>query len=465
VHGEIPKHRVPWGLLAIAGWAILGPLAFASAQEPSLKNVDRVDVGLLHDNLAALEIRLSLARNACCSINIVSFEVHDDDTTGQVMAELLAARQRGVRVRLLTDGHLGGNAIPKALMSYLIGQGIEIRERPVDVRYQVEVGRPRLHDKLWIVDQEHLVIGGRNLTQRYFGLGSQVAVDRDLYVRGAVATQASQYFESRWSECIAGQPSLTRVERPRIQNRQSHPQWDGQAGSQADCQIVHWLDAVRQHPLLARSWGCAMDFPIQSVSNEHIQLLHDSVGKNKSACTAIAARVHRILNHARHSIDIETPYLVVTQTMRQILVAAAKRGVRVRILTNSLETTDKRIVHAGYANQRRWMLRSGIELYEFRGQDFLHAKAMIVDGRLAMVGSYNFDVLSENRNSEVAVLVSDFAFAEQLQRSFQSHLCHSGQIELRGLAGLEARENRDTPDALRQYRLLRLPALIAKPFL
>ena len=78
-----------------------------------------------------------------------------------------------------------------------------------------------------------------------------------------------------------------------------------------------------------------------------------------------------------------------------------------QILTNSLETNNHHSAQAAYENDKRWFLRHGIELWELTGCNHLHAKAAVIDGCIAVIGSYNFDMLSEKRNSEVAVAIYD----------------------------------------------------------
>ena len=140
---------------------------------------------------------------------------------------------------------------------------------------------------------------------------------------------------------------------------------------------------------------------------------------------------------------------------------AAKRGVQIRILTNSLESTDHASVHAGFANERRWMLRAGITIYEFRGPNRLHAKSMVIDQRITMVGSYNFDQLSEKRNSEVAIIVTDCNFANQVASSISVHRSQASELHRNDLFRYEARKSNVPTEQLRRYQRLR----IAAPFI
>jgi phosphatidylserine/phosphatidylglycerophosphate/cardiolipin synthase-like enzyme len=114
--------------------------------------------------------------------------------------------------------------------------------------------------------------------------------------------------------------------------------------------------------------------------------------------------------------------------MKRLLASAACRGVEVQILTNSLGTTNHHSAQAAYENDKRWLLRHGIELWELTGCKHLHAKAAVIDGCVAIIGSYNFDMLSEKRNSEVAVAIHDQAVAADLLASIGQHLETAYQI-------------------------------------
>ena len=112
-----------------------------------------------------------------------------------------------------------------------------------------------------------------------------------------------------------------------------------------------------------------------------------------------------------------------------------ERGVRVRVLTNSLASNDVPIVHAGYARYRKTLLRAGVELYEFKRsaraldrastldlgdvlEAGLHSKVYIFDRRKTFVGSFNLDPRSRHINTELGILFDDAAFSELLAARF-----------------------------------------------
>ena len=443
---------------------VLSVMACANVASVGIAWAD--EVRLLNSETGALAQRIAMVDAAASSVDLAYYEIIDDDTAGQFLASLVRAVKRGVRVRFLCDGHLATNFMPKALMEHLIDHGICIREFPVDYRYKIELGKQRLHDKLLIVDGRQLLTGGRNLVQEYYGLGTRLRFDRDILLTGETVCQAQQYFDARWNGSSTRQPTLTRDEKSKVIKRQYHPEWNDMPRCQAKAEVESWLVGCESRALLAAD-SClrSKDSAPYEVDCACIRFLHDCPDTPKRDTGAIAAQILRELQHARCSIEIETPYFAITHRLKDILIDAERRGVRVRILTNSLESTDQLAAHAGYANQRRAFLRAGIELYEIQGRNNLHAKAMVIDGRTAMIGSYNFDVLSETRNSEVALLIESTDLARELSESIALDRSRSQKIEIENLFRLDARESDASAKELRQFQRLRFAAPFIKPYL
>ena len=411
----------------------------------------------------SLERRILLSDQASQSIELSYFQIRDDNTTGQVLAALVRAASRGISVRVLVDGHPRSNSLPKALMDYLIEQGIAIRERPVDVRYQIELGRPRMHEKLFIVDGHYLLMGGRNLEEDFFGIGQRLYMDHDVVAVGAVAATARAYFESRWSECNVGQPRLIGNEAKKSEAKHVHPQWQCMPRDQAKAEIAEWLHECESAPLAACDLRSRLEHEPQEVGC--IRFLHDCVGCSKSDPGAISSQIAELISQARCSIDIATPYFAVSHKMRSLITQAADRGVSIRLLTNSLESTDQIIVHAAFANERRWLLRNKVRIFEYRGECTLHSKLIRIDDRITIIGSHNLDFLSERKNLEVAIVIDDLDFAQSSKSVYDREVRASTEVERGSLLRYEARESNAAPEEFRKFRRLRVAAPLVQRYL
>ncbi len=157
-----------------------------------------------------------------------------------------------------------------------------------------------------------------------------------------------------------------------------------------------------------------------------------------SAGDTVVDGLLQLIRLARGELLIISPYFVPGEDMKAAFAQARARGVRVRILTNSLASNDAPIAHVGYARHRQELLDMGIELYEMRSdaaglrsafgssgsggaasgtaQDsraMLHSKVMVIDGRLLVIGSMNLDLRSQLQNTEIALLIRSAELSRQ----------------------------------------------------
>ena len=142
----------------------------------------------------------------------------------------------------------------------------------------------------------------------------------------------------------------------------------------------------------------------------------------------------------------------------EALAAVARRGVKVRVLTNSLESSEANVVHAGYAKRRETLLRAGVRLYELKAAAVqkphdekgglgsgsssgaaLHAKTFAVDASRIFVGSFNFDLRSALLNTEMGLVIGSPALAQRLADAFDKAVPLAAyEVRLRpGGGGLE----------------------------
>lgn len=401
--------------------------AFVQAESPNR-------VHILHSDHDALQARVDLIQQAESEINLSYYIVGDDDVPLLILSLLRDAARRGVKVRLLVDGHDGNNQMPRALQAHLIREGVEIREYRSGGKLSPYGIKNRMHDKLLIVDGQYLITGGRNLKDEYYGLDCRNFTDRDVYIDGDAAAQAQCYFTARWQSGNVRPTRLYSRMPKSILKYQIHVDLNNPCDEEAICIAGYLLDEAKSQ---AESCKIAVlnngaDWSSVAQEVECVRFLHDDPYGKKNRCPGIADDMLELLANAQCSIVLETPYFVISKRMKRILASAVDRGVRVQVLTNSLGTNNQPLAQAGYENDKRWLLRHGIELWELTGCNHLHAKAAVIDGCIAVIGSYNFDMLSEKRNSEVAVAIYDAAVAEQLSESIDMHMQSSYPIGRNG---------------------------------
>ena len=145
----------------------------------------------------------------------------------------------------------------------------------------------------------------------------------------------------------------------------------------------------------------------------------------------VADRLDPILEGARSSIVIESPYVVPSRPLLQLLERKLAGGVRVQIVTNSLRACDGVLPYAGYLKYRRRLVLRGVDMREYKGPDTLHAKTMVIDGRTVLIGSYNLDPRSQNLNAETMCGVDSEEVAADALASIAGHVQNSWKVAAR----------------------------------
>jgi putative cardiolipin synthase len=396
----------------------------------------------LIDNMNALMSRIVLIDHAKHSLDL-QYYIFDDDATGRLVAQrILAAADRGVRVRILLDDLdiEGQDNLLDALDAH---PSIEVRLfNPFRFRnrslfskagqFLIEGRRlnRRMHNKSFIVDGMQAIIGGRNIGDAYFDAGDEVHFrDLDVIAIGPVVPRISAMFDEYWNSdeaypvtaytsVHAGADDLARL-RVRLLG-------DARAFAESDY-ASEVLEELPNGPSADRKghwfWGKAT-------------LIADDPSKADPArdghSRLIGPELKAMLDEATREALLISPYFVPGERGVKYLGDLAQRGVAIKVLTNALAATDEPEVHAGYARYRIPLLEDGIDLFELRplpGQEpqhahgtssgeSLHAKSMIVDERTVFVGSMNLDPRSRLLNTEMGVIVDCPGFADALARYF-----------------------------------------------
>ncbi len=121
----------------------------------------------------------------------------------------------------------------------------------------------------------------------------------------------------------------------------------------------------------------------------------------------LTERLAEILTNAETEANIITPYLIPTERLMGIFKQLQTRGIKVRIITNSLQSTDNLFAQAGYRAAKKELISLGIEIYEYNGPDTVHAKTAVVDGKVALIGTFNIDPRSAHLNREIGIKITD----------------------------------------------------------
>lgn len=381
-------------------------------------------------NEAAIMSRLQMIKLAKSEILAQYFEVGRDPMALKALSLLKEAADRGVRVKLIVDDM--HNELKTRDLAALMG----VINTPKNLsNFEIRVFNPltnlklldqtyRDHSKRLIIDGEAMIIGGRNVAQGYFGLGitrSKDLRDMDMMVRGQSVQSARQDFLELWNKNpMIKEPALYDHSYDVVQGPFCTTQGDLTDCTKREISILDIKNSEREFQQflqkanemaadrivdsLADLFNNSDEVDVQFVSNNPTQKMKDIEDK-------LEVQLFRYLNvHARQSITIVTPYLFPTPKAMEMLRSFIQRGVKVRIVTNSLASIDVTVVYAGYSRLKKQFADMGAEVYEYRGPEILHAKLLVMDvgtpNATTMIGSFNFDRRSALINREIGIVIT-----------------------------------------------------------
>lgn len=406
----------------------LAPLA---AQHPGLSGIHS-----LVDGRDAFAARVLLARAAERSLDIQYYIWRKDMTGMLLLDELRSAATRGVRVRLLLDDN-NTSGLDPVLSALSREPNIEVRLfNPFAMRrwrvlgYLTDFQRlnRRMHNKSFTVDNQATIVGGRNVGDEYFGAaGDMLFVDLDVMAVGAVVGDVSRDFDRYWNSASAYPVAkLVAPDEVPAVDLERHA-----AGIRGQAEARHYLKAISTLPFVEQLKQGSLPLEwsrTRLVSDNPAKVLGKADPEDR-----MAVQLAQLWGKPEQRLDLVSPYFVPGQQGADALIAAARDGAKVRVLTNSLEATDVAAVHSGYAKWRHELLRAGVSLYELRrswgpglpesgrgrfgsSASSLHAKTFGVDGRSIYIGSFNMDRRSIDLNTEMGFVIDSPVMARQLRQ-------------------------------------------------
>ena len=418
----------------------------------------------------ALLARAWLADHAVQSIEVQYF-IWSTDNIGILASEaLLRAAERGVQVRVIVDD-LMITAPDSFLLAVARHPKIDIRiynpKHSVGVRAEKRVlnvagdfrgANQRMHDKTFIVDGIVAITGGRNMAAEYFDYNREYNFrDRDVLLLGEVVKSMRASFEAFWTSELCAKVETLYDGIGLMERKVSLEDKDVHKIYRALHDYANAPDNFAPEVRAAISAAPATFSRLaEQVVWGEVEFISDRPGKNVSrrglgggglTTAALAA----LVEDARESIVIQSPYLVMSDAAMALFRKVRARGVRVRINTNSLASTDNLPAFSGYRNQREALLEMGLEIYEYKPDSALqldqwrrslgggghaptkvpdktqrkpplfalHAKTMVVDATVVYIGTFNFDPRSENLNTEVGVIIRNEKLAREVEAAIE----------------------------------------------
>lgn len=449
------------GTSSFAGSPLGQVVAATSRQEEGNDPAKGNQLAILSGGYDALLLRVHLIRQARISIEVQTFIWSNDECGRLLMFELIEAARRGVKVRIIADHLFSEQNLETAAFLATVHPNLEVKHyRPAMARlkptffHTILAGlhsfhdvNQRMHNKLMVFDDAVMITGGRNIENTYFDHSTELNFrDRDVLAVGPVAGQAARSFEEFWSYRNSV-PSRDLTDVAAVIARGNYRRYE----TRADYDFGPYFAVLNQQANDPAVIGTRFLSRLKPANR--VTFICDVPGKSTgpfSRTSRIARELKNTLEQAKASVVMQTPYLVLSQPARKLIqeIQAKNPGLKIKVSSNSFASTDNLLAYsANYRLRNDYVQNLKLEVHEFKPMPgmllehfpqypfiaklakarmaegrqermpflCLHAKSLVVDDRIAFVGSYNLDPRSENLNTEVGLLIEDDAFAQTLR--------------------------------------------------
>jgi putative cardiolipin synthase len=402
---------------------------------------NKTGVYVLEDGSGSMIARAWLTEYSEKTIDIQYF-IFSTDNVGLIACDyLVKAADRGVKIRIIVDDIMvdadaddilifnSHKNISVKIYNPGVNLGKNIFQKIGKFTTDFKSANQRMHNKTFIVDDKIVITGGRNIADEYFDYDHEYNFrDRDILLIGKESSKVKKSFNSFWNNRLSKEVKLVIDENSKnvhLENRFNNLH-------EYACNPENFWPQIRNRiKNLPRAFS-AIKNSGDLVWLEDVKFISDIPGKNnqKESYTGGGLTTTALINlvkNAKSSIEIQTPYLITTKLSQDLFKDAVSRGVKIRILTNSLASTDNLEAFSSYQSDREKLLKTGIRIFEFRPDAAertkimtgelqiklehkpifgLHAKSMVIDGKTTVIGTFNLDPRSANLNTECIVIVN-----------------------------------------------------------
>lgn len=395
------------------------------------------EVKLLNDGSSSFYKRLDLIRHAKKTI-VMEYFIFNHDVVGKIMAhELIKKVKEGVKVQILVDNFMVGSTLSPHHSAELLRRGIEIKYySPIPVINAVKT-QYRNHRKLFVVDDQHYIVGGRNIGDDYFDLSERYNfVDRDAVLTGPSALSARKsfdaYFKSKHSKIKLRTPMPTINQLEFLRSGQSQK-----------ARILQQVRADRRTWKERKSKGRAfLKFSLRekkeinklmeigkksfekefSGTCENLQFVSDKplIGPSNDKNRITRHYIYKYLTNAKSEINIDSPYFILNDKLIDIIEGQLDKDIPVTLLTNGIYSSDALPVAAVFNHYLKGWIEKGLSPSVYSGKNLYsedayvskavansrwgtHSKTLSIDDELSVIGSFNFDPRSADFSMELVV--------------------------------------------------------------
>jgi len=403
-----------------------------TASQLQAKNSEHSTMYLVAEGTDAFLTRMALLSKAERSVDVQYFIWKADIIGKLLMHKMLEVAEKGVRVRLLLDDLTLDSKTKKILFAMDHHEFIEVRiynpfsstgyKAPAALTDTSRINR-RMHNKSFTVDSQYTIVGGRNIEENYFSANKRSNyADLDIIAVGPVVAEVNEQFDIYFNSPLAI-PSYV-FDDHKFQRDSLAAVKKSLAAYVLSVEHSDYAQDLKNSAMYQRiESGLAGDNK-ERIYQGKAHVIYDdpdkTLGKSEIETTYMLSMLRPHVDKISHSLELISPYFVPGDEGTEHLTALVEKGIKVRVITNSLASTDGIMAQSGYARQRYNLLKGGIELYELKpkarskasrslsrsaeAKSALHAKTYIFDRKEVYIGSFNFDPRSAKINTELGVV-------------------------------------------------------------
>lgn len=378
---------------------------------------------ILETNESAWEERLRLMNLAKERIILSTFDFRDGESPRDLLSILLDKAENGVQVKILVDGFSGLVRMENSKVFYALSShpNVEIKlYNPINLLAPWTT-QGRMHDKYVIVDDIGYILGGRNTFDYFIGSypTSSRSYDREVLVYNTAhgtgrsgdssLTQVELYFEGVWNLDVC-----------RLFHDEEQLADQKRVIQMTEMLHQRCLSLNEARPDLFGTSEAALDFYQEhTYETGRITLVSNPTGIYGKE-PVVFYTLTELMKHSSTEVAIHTPYAVFNSYMYDTM-SQVHDQVPVHMMINSVENGDNFFASSDYLRHRQEMADTGITILEYDGGTSYHGKSVVIDGELAIVGSYNFDLRSTYMDTELMLVIQSPQLAGELDLLMDSY--------------------------------------------
>lgn len=415
----------------------------------------------IDDNEEALLWRLRMIGAAKKSIVLATFDLRADESGTDLLAALNHAAEKGVEIKLLIDGiyqqlFLNGSKEFQALAAREnVEVGVYNPVSPVGI-FKLNY---RMHDKYVIVDDKMYLLGGRNSNDIFLGdYTTDVNVDRDILVcdttngKGESLQELEAYFQQIWNEdCVKIKGGRKKNSSEISVSEEAADDSEGTESNLKNPDIVNGksnaeneiTDETQERLSKYEKQYQSLEMRYASLKEKYTDIedysswQEDTIPANKITLvnngthagpkTPLVLQTIRYLAQNADNVTIQTPYVICNGYMYDTLNEIAFHA-RLKIILNAVEKGSNPWGCTDYLNQKKKILNTGADVYELMNEVPVHTKAVLLDDRLSVVGSYNLDMRSTYLDTELMLVIDSKELNQQIQSTESTYIEKSKEV-------------------------------------